>query len=221
MIYKIGCLVAFLSFTIATSAQDQTTPQPPLFQHELGLNSTFFVKQFLSFNNFDSLATPYLLTYKLRYKAYAFRVGVGGGRNKTVRTEEGFVDSDTDNSYHYNLRLGVEYQQPIGKRWIGYFGMDFVKNLSLDELINDTGFDRVTRRTIVDEIGFGPIVGIQFNIGQRFSIATEARFYYLFRENRTERLFKNLPQLDDEINRFDEEELITSLPSNIFFIYRF
>ena len=147
--------------------------------HELGINSTFFIANFISFSgNIPNLVSPYALTYKMWVGKHGFRSGIGA--NYRERSDDGNNGSSTFTSTttQADVRLGYEYQLPLARRWNMYFGADLVYQYSLSKQKNSTTFESVTTTTEGNTLGGGPVVGIQFFINERISLGTETTCYF-------------------------------------------
>ncbi len=172
---KIIFLSLFLGLLFNVNAQDESTAEDSKgekIQREFGFNSTFFVKQFLSFSNNNIGTSPYIFTYKrINEKNTALRMGLGMGVN--VR------NSPSSNGLHSNrinldLRIGLEKRFLLSPKWLAYTGGDFLNSFSQLET-STIGGDNSVRD---NEIGFGlaAVGGIQFFINKRLSLLTESSF---------------------------------------------
>ncbi|MEM6262325.1 MAG: outer membrane beta-barrel protein [Bacteroidota bacterium] len=189
--------------------------------HEVGINATFFIKQLLDLSENDIATSPYLFTYRMAIGKWGIRAGVGGTNQRTETSEEGFADTETQQDYSLDARLGVERLLPVGKRWMVNFGLDATTRLVGNVNIIETGFDRVETTTSTTGFGFGPVMGIQFFFNEHLSLYTEGSFYYTFFTTTTERDFTNFPQFNDEEERVEGQELLNNLPATLWLVYRF
>jgi hypothetical protein len=198
-----------LSFVIIFSQQNLTATNPPSsdstkliehkkkIQHEIGVNSTYLIKQLFSSNNYLEIQ-PYQLTYKLIKKNWALRSAFGFNWYNNSSDE-----SIYDDWYYYapdNLRpsyntstnvygrLGWEYRFHLSKKIIAYSGIDIIaesfKNKSETQTISNNlpyyyyfeSSDIISNRS---SAGIGPVLGIQFFATKRLSIFTEIPIYFI------------------------------------------
>lgn len=166
------------------------------FQGQIGINATSFLKQFLVFN---SLAIPQTSPFDVNGK---FLVGLKYSPSLLIGPRIGFGYTDThsfqDNEQQTNerssddksraVRIGLELQHIISKRWIVYYGIDYINTTASTSTIStftsSNGFPPVatiTRTEIVSNnktTGGGPILGVQFNLNRWVCLGTETSFYY-------------------------------------------
>ncbi len=200
----------------STKAEDEK----PSFSHQIGINGTTLLKQFISSGDTSIVQSPYILTYKLVKGSFAVRVGAGGTYLTERIQEEGFADTETSQEYTIELRGGVEYQTNMN-RWQGSFGVDLIGSIQDDRFISDTGFDKVTIGNQVRSWGVGPVIGLRFFLNQHLSIYTEGAIYYTIGNRITSRLFTNFPQFDDEVNESVIQEARLLLPASLYIVYEF
>jgi len=189
--------------------------------HEIGINGTFFINQFLNFSDKEIPQSPYLLTYKIGNRKHAIRFGVGTTFKESEKSVETFDDTETLKDFTLDLRLGYEYRNTLGNRWIGYFGVDFIYNQIIDEQINNSGFDIVTISNNKSGLGGGPILGLQFKLTNKLMLGTEGAFYFSQSENKSRTTFENFPGFNTETEIIKEKEIITYLPATLYLIFRF
>lgn len=190
--------------------------------NELGVNFTYILDKIVRINQDSANVNPYLLTYRMGLgRKWGVRLGVGGTNKYVKKQEEGFADSESNRNTTLDTRIGFDYRLRLGRRFEGSFGVDAVGKWKRDKEIIDSGFDVIERVNQYEGYGGGPFVGLHFWITPNLGIYTEATFYMLYGKRDTARIFKNFPELNDQIFRETTEDLVTILPSSIFLIYRF
>jgi hypothetical protein len=147
--------------------------------HEIGINSTFFIANFISFSgNIPNLVSPYALHYKMWVGRHGLRVGLGANfreqHDDATDNSGGFTSTTTQ----VDARIGYEFQLPLARRWNMYFGADLVYQYALSSQKNNTGFATVETSTTGNTLGGGPVLGIQFFINERISLGTETTCYF-------------------------------------------
>jgi len=189
-------------------------------RHEISLN-THILQSILGDN--ENIQQPYTVTYKWKYNQQnAIRLGIGGAFNQDKTQIDGFADSETRLSYAMDVRAGYE-RRIVFKKMKGfvYFGGDVAFNLEANELIVDSGFDKVSTIDRSWGAGLGPILGVQYYLTPRLSISTEGAFYFFYNKKTEAQLFENFPNFDDVINQVQGLELQQILPASIYLNYTF
>jgi hypothetical protein len=123
---------------------------------------------------------PYFLNFKLVHKDVALRTGFGVGILSTKEIEilntnqKGKIESVN----FFNFKGGLEIQTPIDDKWRLYYGFDALVGYRKGQ--NDYSIDGgVTNISLTEKtFGLGPILGIQYRIGKRISLQTEATLYF-------------------------------------------
>ena len=189
--------------------------------HEIGINGTFFLNQFLSFSDKEIPQSPYLLTYKFGLKRHALRLGVGATFKESEKSVETFDDTETLKDLSLDLRAGYEFRSTLGNRWIGYFGADFIYTQTDDEQINNSGFDIVTISNNKSGIGGGPVLGLQFRLSEKLMLGTEGAFYFTQSETKSNTEFTNFVEFNTEAEIIKDKEIVTYLPATLYLIFHF
>lgn len=94
-------------------------------QHQIGVNASGFVKQFITPNNAaNNNANPYLVTYRMYTPKINYRAGVGGTYSFLNEDNGAAQFLQNTDQQSYNMRVGVDFIKPIAKRWFFYYGID-------------------------------------------------------------------------------------------------
>jgi hypothetical protein len=195
-------------------------PKSPI-SHQIGLNSSFLVnKVFKSLN--DSLnINPYMFTYRFGLGHYGVRFGAGGASKYSLQQEEGFADSKLSKKKSLDLRVGFDIEKNFGRRFKGNFALDVLTKRSVQKEVLDSGFDVIEKVNQKVAYGAGPSIGLSYWITDKISVYTEASFYMLYGNTDNGRIFKNFPELNDQLFHEKTEDLVTILPSSIFIVFKF
>lgn len=192
------------------------------YSSELGVNFTNILNKFVKINRDSANENPYLLTYRLGIgNKWGVRLAAGGSNKFVEKREEGFADSESNRKTNLDARVGFDYRLHLGRRFEGSFGADAVGKWRKDKQVIDSGFDKIEKVEQFEGYGGGPFIGLHFWITPNLGIYTEATFYMIYGKRDSARIFKNFPELNDQIFRETTEDLVTILPSSIFLIYRF
>lgn len=223
---KLVVFIFSLSLFLSANAQD-TSFNSSDYPHQLGLNSTEFIKQFLILNN-NTLPnnTPYLLTYKHIDDGSGLRMGLGGTMTNSSRNPNNGTPSISTQGMTINVRIGFESQHKLSKRWLYYVGFDafYDYSLSRTKTSSTSGFPpqttEITTGTEGFGVGAGPVLGIEFKLGKRISLNAESTAYYRYSELRGSQNNPQFPQFNT--NDFTaRNSLGITIPTNLFFVIHF
>ena len=209
--------IALCFFSIhLTYAQNEEVAKPTTTQ--LGVNATQFINTFLSFNENNAPTGAYLFSLKFLQDNKGFRLGTGFGFSKTTAEVDANQEDRTNKNNFFNLRAGYEWQIPITKRWLTYFGLDAIFGISKFESEFDPGFGRIITKNENLSFGGGGIMGIQFNINNRISLATESTLYFIHRNLESEQIFpdQGIGGEDKQTSKTTSDQFSPSLPTSLF-----
>jgi len=157
--------------SIAVFSQEKTTPS--VYNHQVGINATAFIKQFLTFNNNITVTnSPYLLTYKHITEGGGLRTGLGLSYSDIIESPaSGGVRRAKTNAASIDFRLGFEAQKQLNKRWLFYYGLDALYSYRLlrvqSSVLTPSPF-QPNSEIITDRetfgFGAGPVLGVEFKI---------------------------------------------------------
>ena len=208
--------------TLSIFAQSNNTN---VKKHEIGINATSFIKEFLSLNTSDVDEGAYMVTYKkLNENNTAFRLGLGGQISQMNENLEGGGKLETKDNLAA-LRVGFEWQKNISSRWNVYYGLDAITDFGQEvsntvTFLNSGQIEEVELRDQSIAFGGGPILGIQFFISENISLSTEGSLYARYNTLNEKELFKVQTQANkDETST--STRLDFGLPTALFFVIRF
>ena len=203
--------------TISLFAQDDSERNST---HELGVNATSFVKNFLSLNAADVDEGDYVLTYKKHQQNRALRIGLGGRFSQVNEDLEGGGKLTTKDNFAA-LRVGYEWNKSVAQRWNIYYGLDaitdFTQSVSSTSSFLNTGQIEDVKLSS-ERIGFGggPIIGIQFFISKNISLATEGSLYFRYNTSNDKESFAIQSQFNKDETSFSST-FDFGLPTALFF----
>jgi|GEM_PF-2007516 len=190
---KTPLLFAFL-FAFSSVGFGQVTSPPDTskknFNNVIGVDLAALIILVSNGEGSSYLNQPYMLTYRHFFKSNGIRIGIGGNFDKSASENS---DSTTTDSERYLVNAGIGYERYVylSRRWNFYFGADaifrFEHRSSYDQW-NPTS----SRNERWEGFGFGvsPVLGIQFKVSQRISLATETSYDVLYYKRMTERYSK-------------------------------
>jgi hypothetical protein len=188
IVFNILCLL----FSVKNQAQTQAAePERPATRYEIGVNSTAFFKQFVSFankttNDTSVVETPYHLIGKKQFKKGYLRFGVGASINSANESSNKTADYKIKNNNDYQVRIGYEWQKKVSSKALLYYGCDILGGLNDKTIHSNSGLDFVTIENKTWMAGIAPVGGLRFEIFKNIALATESsiRFRYLMFEDK-------------------------------------
>jgi hypothetical protein len=224
MLQHKGAITVLLIFAAIAGATAQDTAKQQL-KHQLGINATIFVKEFLSFNSISDVAdNPYLLTYKyMMGNTSALRAGAGIRLLSQKQSSSALTNVPDSTLLNYYLRVGYEKQFTLTKHWIGYIGGDirweYEKTVSKTTVASIPPNQVSTVTTKNTALGAGPVVGIEFLINRRLSLSAGGALLYFYKEKRQTAEDSRYPSLTTNDYTATNNTAII-LPTTIYFIIK-
>ena len=190
-------------------------------QHEICINTTFFIKQILDFSNNSLEISPYIIAYNFfPVLNHGLRLAVGGSfTHSNTNPDSTFVNISKTSEVDY--RVGYEYRYFFGKRWTFFAGVDFTNSFIVNSTKVNSSTDIVTTSNNTWSVGGGPVLGIQVNISKHISLFTETAFYYKYASTRSKQSSLNFPDLNENKITDIEQTGTFLLPTSLFFVFRF
>lgn len=218
------CITALLLFATIASVTAQDTAKQQL-KHQLGINTTAFVKEFLSFNTITTVAdNPYLITYKYMMGGNtALRAGLGLRILSQKQSSTTTLNVPDSSLINYYLRIGYEKQFTLAKRWIGYAGCDIrwehEKSVSKTTVVPSPTNQVSTITTKNLALGAGPVLGVEFIMTRRLSLSAEGALLYFYNEDKMTVEDSRYPSLTTS-DFSARNNVAFSFPTTIYFIIK-
>ena len=174
-IFFFLCLIPYL-----LAAQIDTSYFSPNRKWEIGMNATSIVSNFLGNSEAEVLSPgdyPFFCK-KIFSPKSALRIGFGA-KVLSKREDIFFGNQSSLNSGEnaVNLRVGYEGRSYLSRRFMAYYGADFVSGFYDKTTVSQAGGDVISVKDQAFLIGAGPIYGLQFAIGKRLHLGIEGSFY--------------------------------------------
>lgn len=227
-------IVSLLSILLILSFSNLSHAQAIKFtkdhEHQLAINATNFIQTLVSFNGSTFNNTPYDFQYKyLNWQnegkyALGFRAGYGFSKTTFDQEQPNSNTESKSKQTFLDTRLGFEFQYALSTRWNFFAGIDFIYSKAM--LNGSSSFRDFNNQVVISEtddyserFGYGPVMGIQFNISKRLALGTELSLYTI--NNRTWR--KSSVSNSPNFNQFlyiESSSSAVQVPSFIYFIVR-
>jgi hypothetical protein len=221
---KTTAVLLFLCFSCLVFSQTDSSfrDKKTRFHFQAGINATEFLKQFVVFNN-NTLPTTSPFDFNLKALAgfsstpsllVGPRFGYGY-RNTHTYTNNSQQDNErSDDDRSRSLRIGLELQHIVSRRLVLLFGIDYINSISRQSTVTSFpnppfGTGRSEIVTSNKSFGYGPVIGVQFNINRRINLNTEASFYMLESRGGTRSTSSNPNNVVNEVFTDSRSESIT------------
>jgi hypothetical protein len=146
-----------------------------------GLEINQLLRQIIDLNSSNNaVAGPYQIQYSSnsRKTGRGVSYGLAYGRNKFTDDSNNTIRETINRSVSF--RIGYERKHTWGKRWIALHGYDLTLGGTKLNTKNSQNGPLIEIEDKSNFWGFGPRVGLLFNLSQRVFIGTEASYYLKF-----------------------------------------
>lgn len=213
----------FLFIVFQGFSKDTTSVEKPIYKHQIGINSTEFLRQVISLSNQNILIqSPYLLTYSYSsIKNHGFRTGIGFTiDNKTV-TRTGTTLPVKLKNFSFQNRIGYQYNFNVHRRVRLFLGADFVSSYFSSKSVVDDDFQKTEQSETGYMIGGGGVGGLQYYVGKRISLGTEVALYNNYSvSNRKTKITSDFDSFEDNEN-IKSNSFKFTLPTTIYILVNF
>lgn len=197
-------------------------------KNEIGIDITPFIKTILDFGGNGGYGNNYQISYKRFFgKNKAFRLGAGGMiyHKQEKQSQSAYQSSHLGKASTFRTRIGLEWRNPFAKRWLFYYGGDFVAayqhNSNKTTYSSSSGisyeFEDVSNTTIW---GLGPVIGFEFALNSRLSLSTEGSLYFM--HSHTKENLSNPDEPDSYQKKTNKSSSVNiHVPLSLYINYRF
>ncbi len=180
-------LIALLSLASLNGfAQSATEKQDEkIYDHYIGAQVGQLLMHLFN-SNANSIGTgnPYLVTYSMNSRKSGWGVRFGAGYNTTSNSTALSSSTATTDNNDIQFRAGVEKTYELSDKWTAGTGFDLVMNSQNDRSVASNynyQYDTITTTTNyrVFTLGGGVFGKVNYHLGKKVLIGTEASMYYL------------------------------------------
>lgn len=209
-------LIGTMSFSISLLGQETTKPPYPW---SFGISSGDILHSLFNEENDNKPYAAFVVEYA--GSKWATQLGFRPGYNTEDVQHEGFEDTEVTKTKAISGTLALTRTLFKDKHWHLQCGLQYAGGWSQEDIIEDTGFDRVTTRRLQWNSGGGVVVDFRFAVHSRFSFGTEASLIYSVGKSELQQLFTNFPDFDNTKDVVKEDELKVIEPATIYLRYHF
>jgi len=217
---KIALLLIGILGFCSTGFGQQDKNMKPEHPWSFGISTADVLQGF--FNNDEDANKPFpafMLEYA--WSKYALQLGFRPDYNKANTEHEGFVDTEVTKSLAVSGTMAFTRDIFRDEHWNFKVGLQYAGGYSREDIIEDSGFDRVTTRRLQWNSGGGIVADFRYAMHKRFSLGMEASLIYSFGRSELQQLFTNFPDFNTTKDIVEEDELTVNEPSTIYLCYHF
>ena len=152
---------------------------------------------------------------------YAIQAGLRPGYNRQDIHHEGFIDTEVTKQRGISGGLAVTRSLFSDQRWNIRAGIKYDGGWSREDIIEDSGFDRITTRRLQWNSGLGLVADFRFNVHDRISVGTETSLIYSVGRSELQQLFSNFPDFNTVKDVVKDESLNVIEPATLYLRYHF
>jgi hypothetical protein len=209
-------LIGIWSISISAGAQEKVKPPYPW---SFGISSGDILHSLFNAENENKPYAAFVLEYA--GSQWALQLGFRPDYNKADVQHEGFVDTEVTKTKALSGSLALTRTLFQDQRWHLQCGLKYAGGWSKEDIIEDSGFDRVTTRRLQWNSGGGLVVDFRFAVHSRFSFGTEASLIYSVGKSELQQLFTNFPDFDTTKDVVKEDDVTVIEPATIYMRYHF
>ena len=210
---KIICHIIILTglFSYKGNAQAE---EPRYYHWSLGVSAGDILHHLFNSDDVNRAYAAFVLEYS--GQKYSLQAGFRPGYNSADTEHENFVDSDITKQVSVSGHLALTRNIFSDNRWLIKAGLRYEGGWSREDIIEDSGFDRVTTRRLQWNAGGGPILDFRYYVHPRISLGTDAGLIYSYGQSELQQLFTNFPEFDNTKDTVIERKLNVAEPMTIY-----
>lgn len=209
MKHLLYLILSFISVAVV-HAQDDAK----VYRWSIGISAGDVLHNLFNDEAPNKAYAAFLLEYA--GQRYSLQAGFRPGYNLANHTHEGFLDSEVDKQTSLSGHLALFRTVLSDKNWLLKAGVRYEGGWSREDIIKDSGFDRVTTRRLEWNGGLGPVLDIRYFVHPRISIGTDAALVYSYSESQHQQLFTNFPDFDTTLSKVTERKLKVVEPMTMY-----
>lgn len=193
-------IITVFASCIRLHAQNSKNDSVIFKRNNLGLDMTYFVKQFLNFSSTGGyyFENPYMLMYKREIKNSAIRSGIKIYHTESKGTKNDTVENSTKR-YTYFVGLGYERKVNIYKYWRLFYGIDGgFEYSSENSKYQYTQTYYSTKKAESYQYSLLPFVSLGVEFNSRIILTTSSYLTFAYSQNQSS-------DIDTPANKYDEK----------------
>jgi hypothetical protein len=147
---------------------------------------------------------------------YSLQAGFRPGYNVLDTEHEGFSDTAINEELSFSGHLALTRHILTDARWMVKAGLRYEGGWSREDIIEDSGFDRVTTRRLQWNGGIGPVIDFRYFVHPRISLGTDAALIFSYGQSELQQLFTNFPDFNSTKDIIIERKINPVEPMTIY-----
>lgn len=208
-ILHIVCILT-LAVTSAWSQADETR----YYRWSFGISAGDILHQLFNVDATNRSYAAFVMEYA--GQQYSLQAGFRPGYNTLDTQYEGFLDNEVSEQLSLSGHLALMKSLMSEQRWHLKAGLRYEGGWSREDMIVDSGFDRVTTRRLQWNGGAGPMIDLRFFVHPRISLGTDAGLIFAYSQSELQQLFTNFPEFDNTKEKVIDRKLNVVEPMTIY-----
>ena len=209
---RIHMIVAIMALaTVSIVAQEGETKYYPW---SIGISAGDILHHLFNSDDTNRSYAAFVLEYSGHQ--YSLQAGFRPGYNVSDSQHEGFFDNEVTEKLSLSGHLALMRRIFSDRQWLIKGGLRYEGGWSRDDIIEDSGFDRITTRRLQWNGGIGPVLDFRIFVHPRISLGTEAGLIYSYSQAELQQLFTNFPEFDNTRDKVIERKLNVAEPMTIY-----
>jgi hypothetical protein len=210
-------IIAVLIMSV-TSAWSQTD-EPKYYHWSFGISTGDVLHELFNDENTNKAYPAFMLEYAGHQ--YSLQAGFRPDYNMTDVQHEGFQDSEVTEQLSLSGTVAGTSHIFSDRNWLIKAGVLVSGGRSQEDIIKDSGFDRVITRRLQWNAGFGPVIDFRFFVHPRISLGTEASLIYSWSRSELQEIFTNFPEFNNTEDVVEGNSLEVVEPATIYLRFHF
>jgi hypothetical protein len=213
-------LLYIISLNIIFIAQGLSQKDSTRYYHwSLGISSGDILHELFNGDNTNKTYAAFVLEYA--GQNFAGQLGFRPDYNMTDTQHEGFLDTEVTEHASFSGHLAGTTSIFSDRNWLIRAGLQLNGGWSQDDIIEDSGFDRVVTRRLQWNAGIGPVIDFRFFVHPRISLGTEASLLYSVTRSELQQIFTNFPDFNNTKETVEGDKITFVEPATIYLRFHF
>jgi hypothetical protein len=189
------------------------------FHWSLGISGGDILHNLFNSENDNKQYAAFVVEYA--GQKYAIQAGFRPDYNTADTHHEGFLDSEVTEQLSLSGHLSLTRTIFTDDKWLIRAGLTYSGGWSKEDIIEDSGFDRVTTRRLQWNAGVGPVLDFRFFVHPRISLGTEASLLYSVTRSELQQLFTNFPDFNNTLDIVKGNTVDVVEPATVYLRFHF
>lgn len=210
----VAGLMGLLLLQGMSRAQETTT-----YPWSFGVSAGDILHQL--FNTEDENRSYAAMVIEYAGQKYAVQAGFRPDYNRQDIHHDGFLDTEVTKQRGISGGVALTKSLLNDQKWIIRAGIKYAGGWSREDIIEDSGFDRITTRRLQWNSGAGLVADFRFKVHERMSLGTEASLLYSVGRSELQQLFSNFPDFNTTKDVVRDKSIDMIEPATIYLRYHF